>query len=228
MQRNTTLLLTFIAMAFALTACKPDAKKAPKTKTDTKVTKKTNTKAKTNKKADTKAKTDTKAAVKTDTKAGEKGGTVKADAKGGKWVTSKLYPVKFRVPDDWKVVIEDDGISATDEDESTTVVLVGSESTGMIQNAINDLKKKVKFKDAKFDKSNQVVLNGLPGQNIFGTAVLSKAAKDGKPIDEEIQFIAYNLKVGKKAVTMMIFSEATMYEAKKETILGLANTLTKS
>ena len=222
MQRKTTLLLTFIAMAFALTACKPDAKKTPKTK----VTKKTNTKAKT--KATPKAKTDTKATAKTDTKAGEKGGTVKADAKGGKWVTSKLYPVKFRVPDDWKVVIEDDGISATDEDESTTVVLVGSESTGMIQNAINDLKKKVKFKDAKFDKSNQIVLNGLPGQNIFGTAVLSKTAKDGKPIDEEIQFIAYNLKVGKKAVTMMIFSEATMYEAKKETILGLANTLTKS
>lgn len=224
MQRKTTLLLTFIAMAFALTACKPDAKKTPKTKT--KVTKKTDTKAKT--KATPKAKTDTKATAKTDTKAGEKGGTVKADAKGGKWVTSKLYPVKFRVPDDWKVVIEDDGISATDEDESTTVVLVGSESTGMIQNAINDLKKKVKFKDAKFDKSNQIVLNGLPGQNIFGTAVLSKTAKDGKPIDEEIQFIAYNLKVGKKAVTMMIFSEATMYEAKKETILGLANTLTKS
>lgn len=147
---------------------------------------------------------------------------------GGKWVTSKTYPVKFRVPDDWVIKIEDDGISAVDSDESTTVILVGSESTGMIQGAINDVKKKVKIKDAKFDKSGNVVLNGLPGQNIFGTAVIEKMADDGEMIDEEIQFVAYNLRVGKKAVTMMIFSEATMYEAKKEIIMGLAQTLTKS
>lgn len=147
---------------------------------------------------------------------------------GGKWVTSKTYPVKFRVPDDWKITVEDDGISAVDADESTTVILVGSESTGMIQGAINDVKKKVQIKDAKFDKSGNVVLNGLPGQNIFGTAVIEKKADDGEMIDEEIQFVAYNLKVGKKAVTLMIFSEATMYEAKKETIMGLAQTLTKS
>ena len=47
-------------------------------------------------------------------------------------------------------------------------------------------------------------------------------------MDQEIQFIAYNVKIGKKAVTVMIFSEAEMYEAKKEIIDGIAQTLTKA
>lgn len=156
-------------------------------------------------------------------KPGETGTTAPAEG-GGQWVTSNTYETKFRVPEDWKIDINDDGITATDADDTTTVVLVGSESEGMIQSAVNDVKKRVKIKDAKFEKSGQVVLNGLPAQNVTGTAVVTK--EDG--MDQEIQFIAYNVKVGKKAVTIMIFSEAEMYEAKKEIIDGIAQTLTKA
>lgn len=205
------LILLTLAIALSLSACKPAEKvKTPETPKTPEAVKVVETP-----KAPKAPQTPEKA-------------TITPAEGGGKWVTSKTYPVKFRVPENWTVKIEDDGISAVDADESTTVILVGSESTGMIQGAINDVKKKVKIKDAKFDKSGNVVLNGLPGQNIFGTAVIEKKAEDGETIDEEIQFVAYNLKVGSKAVTLMIFSEATMYEAKKETIMGLAQTLTKS
>ena len=122
--------------------------------------------------------------------------------------------------------IEKDGVSATDSDETTTVVLVGSESVGMVQAAIQDVQKKVKIEDAKIENTKQVVVNGFAGQNVRGTAVLKATEKDG--IDQEIQFVAYNLRVNKDTVvTMMIFSEAEMYEAKKEIIEGLAQTLTK-
>ncbi len=151
------------------------------------------------------------------------GGFVQPAEEGGQWVHSVSYGVKFRAPEDWVIKLEPDGITATDEDETTTVVLVGSESAGMIQSAINDIQKKVKIKDMQLEKSGDVVLNGLPGQSVRGTAVLTKA--DG--MDQEIQFIAYNVQVGAKGASMMIFSEAEMYEAKKEIIEGLGNTLSK-
>ncbi len=156
-----------------------------------------------------------------------KGGKVEAAEGGGKWVVSSTYNVKFRVPEDWGVAIEEDGVSATDSDETTTVVLVGSESHNMIQSALQDVQKKVRFKDAKIDSTKQTVLNGFAGQNVRGTAVLTPEGEEA--IDQEIQFIAYNIRINKDTVvTMMLFSEAEMYEAKKETIEGLAKTLTKS
>lgn len=157
----------------------------------------------------------------------DKGGSVEEAAEGGKWVKSNPYQVKFRVPEDWEVTIEDDGLSATDSDETTTVVLIGSESQGTVQAAVADVQKKVKIKDAKLQDSADTVLNGFPAQSVTGTAVLTKG--EGEAVmDQEIQFIAYNVRVPKGVVTMMIFSDATMYEAKKETIDGLAKTLTKT
>lgn len=154
------------------------------------------------------------------------GGSTEPAEGGGLWVKSDTYKVKFRIPDDWNVNIEKDGISATDSDETTTVVLVGSESHGMVQAAVQDVQKKVKIEDAKIESTKQVVINGFAGQNVRGTAVLKASEEDG--IDQEIQFVAYNLRVNKDTVvTMMIFSEAEMYEAKKEIIEGLAQTLTK-
>ncbi len=164
-----------------------------------------------------------------DTKASEesaKGGREEVAKEGGKWVISNPYKVKFRVPEDWNVTIEDDGLSATDSDETTTVVLIGSESQGTIQTAVADVQKKVKIKDAKLQDSKDVLLNGFPAQSVTGTAVLTKGEGE-EQMDQEIQFIAYNVKVPSGVVTMMIFSDATMYEAKKEIIDGLANTLVK-
>jgi hypothetical protein len=161
-----------------------------------------------------------------DKAAGETGVT-ENDGEGNTWVKSDLYGVKFRVPEDWKVKIDAEGISATDEDDTTTVILVGSESTGMIQGALNDIKKKVAFKDAKLDKTDMVVINGFAGQSVRGSAVIEKGNAEANA-DQEIQFIAYNVSVGKKAVTMMIFSEAEMYEAKKEIIEAIGKTITKN
>jgi hypothetical protein len=67
------------------------------------------------------------------------------------------------------------------------------------------------------------VINGLAGYLGSGSAVLVK--EEG---DQEIQFSAYSLKVGKNAVSLMIFSEAEMYEAQKEMIDGIAQTLSKT
>ena len=155
------------------------------------------------------------------------GGREEAAEGGGKWVISNPYEVKFRVPEDWTVTIEDDGLSATDSDETTTVVLIGSQSQGTIQTAMADVQKKVKIKDVKLQDSKEAPLNGFPAQSVLGTAVLTQGEGEAQ-MDQEIQFIAYNVRVPKGVVTMMIFSEATMYEAKKEIIDGLAQTLTKA
>lgn len=220
MKLTRILVMTLLSVALVSSACKEEKKPAQEpNKPD--ATKEAEKPADADKKP---ADADKKPADGDKKADADKGGSVEAAEGGGKWVKSAPYKVKFRVPEDWVIKIEDDGLSATDSDETTTVVLVGSDSHGMIQSAVADVQKKVKIKDAKFEKSDQVVLNGFPGQNVRGTAVLEKA--DG--LDQEIQFIAYNVRVGKGAVTMMIFSEAEMYEAKKEIIEGLAKTLTKS
>ncbi len=203
-----TLLWTLTSLFLVLSlGCKPDAKTTPKTSTKTTEVKKTPEVKKAPEVKKTPEKKDPEANA----------------PEGTQWVASTTYGVKFRVPDDWNIKKEEDGISATDSDDTTTVVLIGSKSTGTIQAALNDVKKKVQFKDAKLDKVTDTVLGGLPGQEVRGTAIIKKT-----DLDQEIQFIAYNVRVGQKsAVTMMIFSEAEMYEAKKEIIEGLAKTLTK-
>ncbi len=212
------VVMSLLAAGVMFAGCK-DEKKTDTTATDKVEVKQAEEKTAEEPKADT----EEKAAE----EAGAKGGKVEVSEEGGKWVISNPYKVKFRVPEDWVVTIEDDGLSATDSDETTTVVLIGSESQGTIQTAVADVQKKVKIKDAKLQDSTDTVLNGFPAQSVTGTAVLTKGEGE-EAMDQEIQFIAYNVRVPEGVVTMMIFSDATMYEAKKEIIDGLSKTLTKS
>lgn len=139
------------------------------------------------------------------------------------WVKSSDYGVRFRVPADWKVVDAEGGVSATSPDGTTTAVLVGTESESMLESAINELKSKIELKDMKFEKGGLTTINGMPGTRGSGSAVLVEP--DG---DQEIQFIAYVLRAGQHNITLMIFSQAEMYEAQKDIIDGIAQTLVKS
>ncbi|RDV36668.1 hypothetical protein DV096_18160 [Bradymonadaceae bacterium TMQ3] len=140
----------------------------------------------------------------------------------GQWVQSDLYAVRFRVPGDWDVRRTAEAVSATAPDGSTTVLLAGSESDNTIQAAINDLKTEVEFKDINFDNSGLTTINGMPGTRGTGSAVIVE--KDG---DREIQFLGYAVRVGTNNVTLMVFSDAAMYEAQKDVIDGIAQTLTR-
>ena len=139
------------------------------------------------------------------------------------WVKSPMYGVQFRVPADWNVVNAEGGVSATAPDGTTTAVLVGTESESMIESAINEMKSNIQLKDMKLEKGGLTTVNGMPGTRGTGSAVLVE--EDG---DQEIQFIAYALRVGKHNITLMIFSQAEMYEAQKDIIDGIAQTLVKS
>lgn len=145
---------------------------------------------------------------------------------GGQWLGSDLYNVRFRVPDEWKVKQDAQGVSATAPDDSTTAILVGSKSEALINNTLADIKKRVTIDDVELQKAEARVIDGMPGQTARGTGVIKKATEDGAEIDQEIQFIAYVVqKDSDDAVTLMIFSEAEMYEAQKEIIEGIGNTL---
>lgn len=142
---------------------------------------------------------------------------------GGQWVESPLYKVKFRVPEDWKIASAEDAVSATDSDDSTTVLLAGSESDATLVQAMSSLRDDIQFKDVKLESNDLTTINGFAATRGRGSAVL---VQEGE-IDEEIQFLGYALRVGDKNVTLMIFSEATMYEAKRDIIDGIAHTLTR-
>ena len=148
-----------------------------------------------------------------------------AEAPAGQWVESPAYGVKFRVPTEWEIARAEGSVSATAPDGTTTVIMVGSESESVIQSAVQDLQKEVEFKDVNIGKSDMTVINGLAGYKGSGSAVLVGEGEEG---DQEIQFTAYSLKVGEQAVSLMIFSEAEMYEAQKEMIEGIGQTITRS
>lgn len=145
-----------------------------------------------------------------------------AEEAAGQWVDSELYGIKFRVPDEWKVSKTEEGVSATDADGTTTVLLAGSESTNLGEQMLNDLSADVNFKEVKLEKSGLDTFNGIPGMKGSGTAVMEK-----EDMDQEIQFLAYSFKLEDKTATMMIFSQAEMYEAKRDMINGIADTVTK-
>lgn len=140
----------------------------------------------------------------------------------GQWVSNDSYGVKFRVAEDWNVKKEGDTLSATSADGAITVLLVGTKSEGLLQAALESVKKQVEFKDVNLTKDSQTVVNGLPGYTAQGSAVLVKEGGD-----QEIEFIMNSVRVGDKGVAMMIFAEAEMYEAKKEEVDGIARTLQK-
>ncbi len=140
---------------------------------------------------------------------------------GGQWVESELYDVKIRVPEDWEIARAEDAVSATDSDGSTTVILAGSESDQTLQNAVTQIRSDLEFKEVNFESNEITTINGFAATRGRGSAVL---VQEGE-IDEEIQFLGYALRVGAKNVTLMIFSEATMYEAKRDIIDGIAHTI---
>ncbi|MFU8802233.1 MAG: hypothetical protein ACNA8W_00350 [Bradymonadaceae bacterium] len=142
----------------------------------------------------------------------------------GQWVTSETYGVKFRVPADWEVTQADGAVSTTAPDGTTTVVLVGTESQSMVDSFVADMKSAIELKDVRFEKSGMTTINGLPGMRGSGAAVLVQESGD-----QEIQFLAYALRVSSaKSITMMVFSQAEMYEAQKDIIDGIAQTIVKS
>ncbi|MEM1348750.1 MAG: hypothetical protein AAGI01_09360 [Myxococcota bacterium] len=226
MKSMLRMILTLLVALTLIPSCKPEASKDTKGG-DTEVEKADDTTKGGSLEDKASAAKGAEVADKADANpAGDDGGRVEQTEDGGQWVISTAYGVKFRVPDDWETQIEPDGASATDSDDTTTVVLVGTKSEGLIQAALQEVQKKVKFKDMKLEGAKDVVHNGLPGKEVRGTAVL---VKEEEGVDQEIQFIAYNLQIdtGSRAVTLMIFSEAEMYEAKREIIEGLAQTLVK-
>lgn len=142
---------------------------------------------------------------------------------GTKYVKSDALGVKIKVPSDWKLKKNAEAMSVTSPDDTITVIIVGSESTGVFETAMGSVNAEVKFKEMKTEKSSVVVINGLAGFYGAGSAVLE--LPDG---DQEIQFLGYALKLaGEKGVAMMVFAQAEMYEARKEEIEGIAKTITK-
>lgn len=146
------------------------------------------------------------------------------EEEGGQWVESDSYGVRFRVPEEWVVNRDGDSLSVTSPDQTITVLLVGTESEGLISAALDSIKEEVAFTDVKLEKDNQTVVNGLPGYAAQGSAVLVKEGGN-----QEIQFLMNSVQAGDKGVALMIFAEAEMYEARKEEVDGIAKTLqTKS
>lgn len=142
----------------------------------------------------------------------------------GQWAASAKYGVKFLVPEDWKIKSTDEAIAATSPDDTMTIILVGTESEGVFEAAMGSVTSQLQIKDIKTEKSQMTVVNGLGGFYGSGSAVL--ATPNG---DQEIQFLGYALRLDSdQAVAMMVFSEAEMYEARKEEIESIARSIQKS
>jgi hypothetical protein len=146
------------------------------------------------------------------------------EAQVGQWAESSTYDLKFRVPEDWKVVSDEQGVSATDPEGTTTVLLAGSKSQELAKSMLNDMRAELEFEDIKIEKSGPTTINGMPAFHGTGTGVINK--EEGA---QEIQFLGYSVKrEGDQNATLFIFSEAEMYEAKKDIIEGIANTLVET
>lgn len=146
------------------------------------------------------------------------------EEQAGQWVESETYGLKFRVPEDWKVVKDDQGVSATDPEGSTTVLLAGSKSQELAKSMLNDMRADLQFKEIEVEKTGPTTINGMPVFRGTGTGVLEK-----EDMDQEIQFLGYTVKRDNdQTATLFIFSEAEMYEAKKDLIEGLAKTLVET
>ena len=144
------------------------------------------------------------------------------ELEGSQWLESDLYGIKVRIPDDWETSETAELVSANDPAGSTTAIIGGSESDQTLQDAIDNLKEDLEFSDVELEESRPTSLGGFPGHQGRGSGVLVRE----DDIDEEIQFLGYALRVDDdKNATLMIFSEATMYEAKRDVIDGIANTI---
>lgn len=143
---------------------------------------------------------------------------------GGNWVEASKYGVKFRVPAEWKVTETDEAVSATAEDGSITIILVGTGSEAVFETAMASISQEVKFTEMKTEKSSMAVINGLAGFQGAGSAVLELESGP-----QEFQFLGYALRVNQEnAIAVMVFAEAEMYEARKEELEGIIKTVQKS
>lgn len=146
------------------------------------------------------------------------------EEQAGQWAVAETYGLKFRVPEDWKVVTDEEGVSATDAEGSTTILLAGSKSDKLGKAMLNDMRADLHFKEIDVEKIGPDTINGMPVFKGTGTGVLEK-----EKMDQEIQFLGYTIKrEGDQTATLFIFSEAEMYEAKKDIIHGIAQTLTET
>ncbi|AWV91071.1 hypothetical protein [Bradymonas sediminis] len=143
------------------------------------------------------------------------------EAEAGQWIEVPTYELKLRVPEDWVVKQDDQGVSASSPDDTTMLLLVGSKSEGLTSTMLNELRPDLKFKELEVEKVAPAIINGMAVSHGQGTAVLVKS-----DMDQEIQFLGYSIKrTGDQVATLFIFSQAEMYEAKKDEIQGIAQTL---
>lgn len=142
----------------------------------------------------------------------------------GQWVESSTYGLKFRVPEDWSVVIDEQGASATAPDGTTTVLLAGTKSQGLTTAMLNEIRADLKFRDLEIEKTGPAIINGMSVFRGQGSAVLEDPG-----MDQEIQFLGYTIKRrNDQLATLFIFSQAEMYEAQKEMIQGIAQTMVET
>lgn len=143
---------------------------------------------------------------------------------GVQWLENDHYGVKVQVPADWEISQSDDVVSATDPTDSTTAIIGGSETDETLQNAIDGLKDEIEFSDVEVQTSDPKTLGGFPAHEGIGSALMVRE----DDIDQEIQFLGYAINIGdNENVVLMIFSEAAMYEAMRDTIHGIANTISR-
>lgn len=147
------------------------------------------------------------------------------DTLGGvQWLENDHYGVKVQIPEDWEISASDDVVSATDSTDSTTAIIGGSDADETLQNAIDNLKEEIEFSDVEVETSDPRTLGGFPAHEGVGSALMVRE----DDIDKEIQFLGYAINIGDdQNVVLMIFSEAGMYEAKRDTINGIANTISR-
>jgi len=146
------------------------------------------------------------------------------EVEAGQWVEVPTYELKLRVPEDWEIKSDEQGASASSPDGTTTLLLAGSESEGLTTAILNQLRPDLKFKELEVQKIAPAIINGMAVSNGEGIAVLVK-----EDMDQEIQFLGYSIKrSGGKIATLFIFAEAEMYEAKKDEIRGIAQTLVET
>lgn len=146
------------------------------------------------------------------------------ELEGAQWLEAQDYGIKVQVPDTWELAKAEEVVSANSDDDSTTVVIGGSDADETLQAAIDNLKDELSFTDVDIETSDPTTLGGYPAHEGIGSAVLVRE----DDIDEEIQFLGYAINTGNdENVVLMIFSEATMYEAKRDTIDGIAQTVSR-
>ena len=138
---------------------------------------------------------------------------------------SELYKVQFTVPEGWTVEKSPTSISATSPDKKVVMIIAGSESQDLVEAALNDLKKNLKFKDLKIEKQGTTTINGLLGLRGEGDAVVVYEEEENR--EQDVHFVGFSSKVDSKAITALLFTDKETYEKHMAMIEGVLSTLDK-